>query len=378
MYFDNAATSFPKPESVYRAMDQFLRTAGANPGRSGHGMAVEADRAIARARARLARLLNAPRPEQVVWTANCTEALNLALKGVLRPGDRVVTTALEHNAMARPLRGLERRGVEVVRVPCPVGRFDLPAFLEQIRPGTRMVALTHASNVTGEALPVGEVGAACRRVGALLLADLAQTAGTLPVDVRAMHIDLAAMPGHKALLGPPGTGALYVGEGIRITPLREGGTGSASERDVQPEELPEALESGTVNSVGIAGLGAGIEWLEQTGIETIHAREMALFQQLWQGLAEVPNVTLYGPLPGEERVAVLSCTLAGWEPSDAAAVLDQNFNIQCRPGLHCAPWAHESLGSLPAGTIRFSPGYFNTEDEVSGVVEAVREMSNAQ
>lgn len=375
MYLDNAATSFPKPESVYRAMDQFLRTAGANPGRSGHRMAVEADRVIARARARLARLLNAPRPERVVWTANCTEALNLALKGALRPGDRAVTTALEHNSVARVLRALERRGVEVVRVPCPGGRFDLCTFLAQIQPGTRMVAMTHASNVTGEVLPVGEVGAACRRVGALLLADLAQTAGSLPVDVRAMNIGLAAMPGHKALMGPPGTGALYVGEGIEIAPLREGGTGSVSEQDVQPAGLPDALESGTVNSVGIAGLGAGLEWLEQTGIAAVHAREMALLQQLWCGLAEIPGVTLYGPHPGEDRVAVLSCTLAGWEPSDAAAVLDQSFDVQCRPGLHCAPWAHQSLGTLPAGTIRFSPGYFNTEDEVERLIQAVREMS---
>ncbi|HTE19339.1 MAG TPA: aminotransferase class V-fold PLP-dependent enzyme [Armatimonadota bacterium] len=379
MYFDNAATSFPKPEAVYQTMDRFLRTAGANPGRGGHHIAVEADRTLARARAQLAKLLNAPRPESVVWAANCTDALNLALKGLLQPGDHVVTTGLEHNSVARPLRSLERRGVEVTRVPCPGGVFDLPAFLHAIRPETRLVAMVHASNVSGLVLPVREVGAACRKRGVRLLVDAAQTAGVLSLDVREIGADMVAMPGHKSLLGPPGTGALYIAEGVELAPLKEGGTGSVSEQEEQPDRLPDRYESGTQNTVGIAGLGAGVEWILDTGRETIRRREEALVTQLWEGLAETPGVTLHGPPPreGEERAAVVSLTLEGWEPTDAALVLDQQFDIQCRPGLHCAPWAHRSLGTFPNGTLRLSPGPFNTAEEVDAVVRAVRELCGA-
>jgi cysteine desulfurase family protein len=378
MYFDNAATSFPKPETVYRAVDRALREGGGNAGRSGHRGAVEASRILARARARLAQLINAPDPQRIVWTQNCTHALNLALKGVLRPGDRLVTTQLEHNSIARPLRSLEKAGVEVTRVPCPGGHFDIRAFLEAVRPGTRMVALLHASNVTGEVLPAAELGAFSRSRGVLFLLDAAQTAGSRPLDVREIGADLVAMPGHKGLYGPPGTGALYVGEGVELAPLIEGGTGSVSEQDEQPERLPDRLESGTQNVPGIAGLDAGIEWILQTGVETIRRREEALVAQLWSGLREIPGVTLYGPAPGTDRAAVVSFNLEGWDPNDAAAVLEESFDIQCRPGLHCAPWAHRSLGSFPAGTIRLSPGYFNTEAEVEAVVRAAGEMSNVK
>jgi cysteine desulfurase family protein len=381
MYFDNAATSFPKPEPVYQAMDRFMRTAAANPGRSGHRMAVEADATIARARARLARLLNVPRAERLVWTANGTHGLNIALKGCLRPGDHVVTTQLEHNAVSRPLRTLETRGVRVTRVPCPGGRFELSDFLEAIRVETRLVVMVHASNVTGEVLPVEDIGAECARLGVCLLVDAAQSAGVLPLDVRELGGSadrlMVAMPGHKALLGPPGTGALYVGEGLELAPFIEGGTGSTSESDRQPEDFPFRFESGTLNSVGIAGLGAAVEWILATGPDTIHEREQALVAQLWDGLAQIRGVTLYGPPPGSPRTAVVTFNLAGWEPTDAAQVLDGEFDVQCRPGLHCAPWAHDSLGTAPGGTIRLSPGYFNTEAEVAAGVAAVRELSTA-
>jgi cysteine desulfurase/selenocysteine lyase len=375
MYFDNAATSFPKPEPVYQATDRFLRTAGANPGRSSHRMALDAERTILRTRQRLAQFLNAPHPEQIVFTCNGTEALNIALKGLLQPGDRVVTTSLEHNSVARPLRSLERRGVKVTRVPCPGGRFDLAAFRAAIQPGTKLAAMVHASNVTGEVLPVAEVGAVCRAAGARLLIDAAQTAGALPLDVREIGADLVAMPGHKSLLGPPGTGALYIAEGVELAPFREGGTGSASERDEQPDTLPDRFESGTLNTVGIAGLGAALEWIDVTGREMIRRREEALITQLWTGLSALAGVALYGPPPGPERAAVVSFTLNGWEPTDAAVVLDQQFDVQCRPGLHCAPWAHRSLGTYPTGTIRFSPGYCNTETEVAAAVAAIGELT---
>ncbi len=374
MYFDNAATSFPKPETVYTEVDRFLRTSAANPGRSGHGMAVEAERVVVRTRARLARLIGAPRPDNVVFTLNATHALNQALKGWLRPGDTVVTTALEHNSVARPLRSLERAGVRLIRVPCPQGKFDLETFLEAIRPGVRLVAMTHASNVTGEILPVEAVGASCRERGVRLLVDAAQTAGAHPLHVREMGIDLLALPGHKGLFGPPGTGALYVAEGLELAPLWEGGTGSRSESDAQPETTPDRFESGTQNTAGLAGLGAGLAWIEETGLAAIRQREENRVAHLWEGLSQLTAVRLLGPPPGAERAAVVSFTLEGWEPTDVAAVLDQSFEIQCRPGLHCSPWAHESLGTLPGGTIRLSPGYFNTEDEVEAVIRAVEAL----
>jgi cysteine desulfurase/selenocysteine lyase len=375
MYFDNAATTHPKPEVVYATMDAFFRGTAGNAGRGAHRVSVAASMVLSRARLSLARLLGINNPDRLVWTSNATEAINLALKGLLRPGDRVVTTAFEHNSTARPLRSLEKAGVELVRVPCPGGRFDLETFLEAITPGTALVTMLHASNVTGAVLPVAEVGASCRQRGVPFMVDAAQTVGTLPVDVREIGADLLAVPGHKGLHGPPGTGALYVREGIELPPLVEGGTGSASERDTQPETLPGRYESGTQNSLGIAGLGAGVDWILETGRETVHRKEAALTEQLWRGLAETPGVALHGPPPGAERAPIVSCTLEGWEPTDAAAVLDQQFDIQCRAGLHCAPWAHQSLGSFPAGTIRLSPGYFNTEAEVEAVIAAFRAIA---
>jgi cysteine desulfurase family protein len=375
MYFDNAATSFPKPECVYQALDGFMRTSAANPGRSGHRMAVAADRAIAAARQRLATLLNAPDPRRLVWTPNCTGALNLALKGLVRPGDHVVTTQLEHNSVARPLRALERAGVRVSRVACPEGRFDPALFLAEIGGETRLAVLTHASNVTGEVLPIAEIAAECRKRGVRVLVDAAQTAGVFPLDVRDLAADLVAMPGHKSLLGPPGTGALYVAEGLELTPLLEGGTGSESEQDEQPDRLPDRFEAGTLNSAGLAGLDAALEWILATGTETIRRHEEALVSRLWHGLEEVPGLTLYGPPPGPHRAAVLSLNLDGWEPTDLAGVLDETFDIQCRPGLHCSPWAHRSLGTFPSGTVRLSPGYFNTPAEADAVVAAFQTVA---
>jgi cysteine desulfurase/selenocysteine lyase len=374
MYFDNAATSYPKPDSVYETLDTFLRTAGANPGRSGHRMAVAADRAIAGARQRLARLINAPDPRRIIWTSNCTGALNLALKGFLAADDHVVTTQLEHNSVRRPLRALELQGVGVTRVDCPGGALEPAAVIEALRPETRLVALVHASNVTGAVLPVGEIAAECRKRGVRVLLDAAQTAGAYPLDVRDLGVDMVAMPGHKSLLGPPGTGALYVGAEIELRPLMEGGTGTDSDLDAQPDRLPDRLEAGTLNTVGIAGLGAAVEWIEATGVETIRRHESALLQVIWEGVAGIPGVTLYGPLPGAGRVGVLSFNLGGWEPTDLAAVLDEHFDVQCRAGLHCAPGAHQAIGTFPSGTVRLSPGYFNTTAEAESVVAAVREL----
>lgn len=333
---------------------------------------------VSRARQLLAGLLNAPDSRRIIFTTNGTGALNLALHGYLRPGDRVVTTSLEHNAVARPLSELAKRGIVVVRVPCPGGRFHQEPFLAAIQPGDRLVVMTHASNVTGEVLPVEEVARHCRSVGVPLLLDAAQTAGSLPLDVRALGVDLVAMPGHKGLFGPPGTGALYIGEGIELRPLTQGGTGSFSEQEEQPEALPDRFESGTLNTGGLAGLAAALEWIRDTGPDRIRQEERARLTQLWEGLSTVPGIRLHGPPPTEERAAALSLTLEGWEPGDAGIVLDQSFDIQCRPGLHCAPWAHRSLDTFPTGTIRLSPGFFNTEAEVESVIQAIHSMSALQ
>lgn len=375
MYLDNAATSFPKPEPVYRAMDRFLREAGANPGRSAHRLAAAAAATVAQTRRHLARFFNAPAPERVIFTLNATDALNLALKGVLKVGDHVVTTSMEHNSVIRPLRKLEAAGVGITVVAAsPEGRVGVEAIAAALQPATRLVAMTHASNVTGTLQPVAEIGKLCREREILLLVDAAQTAGVYPIDIEAMGIDLLAVPGHKSLLGPPGTGALVVGEGLRLETLREGGTGSESESEQQPEGLPERLEAGTVNTVGVAGLGAALRFIEETGREQIHAREQALVQRLLQGLAEVSGVRVYGPPPGEERASLVSFNLEGWDSHEAAAVLDSSFDIQCRAGLHCAPLAHRTIGTFPGGTVRLSPGFFNSEGEVDAVVEAVRQM----
>jgi cysteine desulfurase family protein len=376
VYLDNAATSYPKPEAVYQAMDRFLREAGANPGRSAHRMSVEAASVIAQVRRQVARFFNAPSPERVAFTLNATDALNLALKGALKPGDHVVTTSMEHNSVIRPLRALEARGVAVTVVPAsPEGRVAVEDLAAAITPATRLVVMTHASNVTGTLQPVSRVGALCRERGVLLLLDAAQTAGVYPVDMESMGIDLLAFPGHKGLFGPPGTGGLIVGEGVLLETWREGGTGSQSESEQQPVCMPDRLEAGTLNSVGLAGLGAGLRFIEETGRQSIEEHEQALVRQLLQGLAKIPTAALYGPPPGAERASVVSLNLAGWEPQEAAAVLDAAFDIQCRAGLHCASLAHRTLGTFPAGTIRFSPGFFNTPAEIDAVVDAVRQLA---
>lgn len=380
IYLDNAATSWPKPPEVLAAMARFMTEVGANPGRSGHRLSVEAGRIVYAAREAVAQLFNAPDPLRVVFGLNATEGINLALRGLLRPGDHVVTSSMEHNSVMRPLRALEREGVEVTVVPCsPEGTLDPQAVLAALRPSTRLVVLNHASNVTGTILPVAEVGRALRKMnGPLLLVDAAQSGGAVPIDVQADGIDLLAFTGHKSLYGPTGTGGLIIGERVPLEefrPLIRGGTGSRSEREEQPDFLPDMCESGTPNAVGLAGLKAGVRWVLERGVEAIRAHEVELSQRLSDGLREIPGVTVYGPADARMRTAVVSFNIAGMEPSEVGMRLDEEYGIMCRVGLHCAPSAHRTIGTFPSGTVRFALGAFNTREEVDAAIRAVARLA---
>ncbi len=381
IYFDNAATSWPKPPGVAEAMVHFLDQVGANPGRSGHRLSLAAGRIVYEAREAVAELFNAPDPLRIVFGANVTEALNLAIRGYLRPGDHVVTSSMEHNSVMRPLRALEEAGLALTVVPCSAqGFLDVADLQAALRPETVMIALNHGSNVCGSLLPVAEVGAIARRHGCLLLVDAAQTAGAYPLDVQADGIDLLAFTGHKAMGGPMGTGGLVIGERVdvaRLNPLKRGGTGSRSEREVQPDFLPDMCESGTPNAVGLAGLAAGLRWVLDRGVVAIRRHEVALTRRLIDGLLAIPGVTVYGGLDATRQTATVAFDVAGLEPSDVGLRLDDEYGILCRVGLHCAPAAHKTLGTFPRGTVRFGLSAFNTADEVAAALRAVADLAGA-
>jgi len=385
IYFDNAATSWPKPPGVAEAMVHFLNQVGANPGRAAHRRAIASGRILYDARETVGELFHAPDPLRLVFGKNVTEALNVALRGLLRAGDHVVTSSMEHNSMMRPLRALERQpeprsgSVQVTVVECsPQGVLD-PADVEAaIQPDTKLVALNHASNVVGTLLPVAEVGAICRERNLLLLVDAAQTGGAYPIDVQADQIDLLAFTGHKSLGGPMGTGGLIVGQRVdeaQLEPLIRGGTGSRSEHEVQPDFLPDMCESGTPNVVGVAGLQVGVRWVLERGVEAIRAHEVALAQRLIHGLSPINGVTVYGTLDAELQTATVSFNIAGMAPSEVGLRLDDEYGIMCRVGLHCAPTAHKTIGTFPDGTVRFGLSAFNTMDEVKSALTAVETLA---
>ena len=378
LYFDNAATSWPKPEEMQAAMNRYIREIGGSPGRSGHRLSIEAGRVILDAREAVALLFGVDDPSRIVFTKNATEALNIALRGLLNAGDHVITSSMEHNSVMRPLRALEEDGVAVSVIPCSVrGELDPTAISPAIRPNTRAIILTHASNVTGTILPIGEAGRVAREHGLILIVDAAQTAGVLPIAVEAMGIDLLAFTGHKSLFGPPGTGGLYIRKGMetRLRPLIMGGTGSRSEFEEQPLFLPDKFEAGTPNTIGLAGLAAGVSWILARGVDAIRAREEALAGRFTRGLMEIPGIDLYGPSDPSRRSSIVSFNIAGLMPSEAAQELDERFAIMSRPGLHCAPAAHRTIGTFPKGTIRFGFGVFNTEAEIDAALEAVRALA---
>ncbi len=371
-YLDNAATSFPKPDSVYETVVRVMKEVGANPGRGGHQRAIAAGRLVYETRSALAELFGIDDAARIAFTSNATEAINLALFGVLTAGDRVVTSTMEHNAVVRPLHVLQEQGVEVVKVPADCfGVVDPEKIREACTPHTRMVVLSHCSNVTGSLQPIEEIGTWCRRSGILFLVDAAQSAGLFPLHVEPFGIDLLAVPGHKGLYGPQGTGFLYVRPGLELKPLVYGGTGSNSHSESQPTEMPEHLESGTLNTAGIAGLKAGVDFVREIGLDAIRAHERQLLDRLIEGLRQVPDAVVYGPLDGRLHGGALSFNLDGRDPSEIGFRLDHEFGISCRVGLHCAPDAHRSIGTFPRGTVRVSPGYFNTLADIDLLLNAI-------
>ena len=372
IYLDNAATSFPKPESVYQAVMHAMREVGASPGRGGHKRSLEAGRIMFQAREAVAALFCAPDSERVIFTHSATEALNMALRGTLVPGDHVITSSMEHNSLARPLHLLQSQGVALTVVQAASdGRIDPADVKRAVTPQTRMIAIGHVSNVSGTIQPVAAIAAIAREVGALFLLDAAQSAGCVPIDVLACGIDLLAAPGHKGLYGPQGTGILYAAPHVALKPLLAGGTGTNSTSEDQPETFPDGFEAGTHNLPGIAGLKAGIEFVMEQGVEAIGAHERTLVSIALDTLRHVPGITLYGPSDAALRGAVLSFTVAQKDSSVLAFELDQRFDIAVRAGLHCAPRAHRTLGSFPAGTVRMSPGWFTTREEIAIFCDAV-------
>jgi cysteine desulfurase family protein len=377
IYLDNAATSFPKPESVYQAMDALARTSLANPGRAGHKMALAAERQLDDCRHLLNQLFNGEAPERVIFTLNCTDALNMAIKGVLTDGDHVITTDLEHNSVSRPLRAMELAGkISLTRIKADGGgTVDPDAIRKAINNKTRLIALTHASNVLGAVQPVADVGRIVRERDLLFLVDAAQTAGVIDIDVRAMNIDLLAVPGHKCLLGPTGTGALYVGSRAEVRAWREGGTGGDSSSETQPRLYPYYLEGGTPNVLGVAGLAAGVRYVTQRGLKTLHEHEVRLTERLWRRLDELKGYQVFGHRDHGRRVATLSFRCEALPAAELGGILDQAFDIAIRPGLHCAPYIHRSLGTFPDGTVRVSPGPFNTTDDIDRLAEALADIA---
>lgn len=376
IYLDTAATSYQKPEAVYRRAEQAMRTS-ANPGRGGHTPSLEAGRMVYAVRERAAEFFGVGDPDRVIFASNATDALNLAIHGMARPGGHIVATSMEHNSVLRPLRALEDQGVRhtIVWGDPVTGRVPPEQMEAAIEPDTCLVICTHVSNVTGTVMPIEAIGAICRRHGVPFLVDASQSAGIFELNMSTMPIDLLACPGHKGLLALPGTGLLCLGEGIRPACLKQGGTGSLSEQLEQPGLLPDRYESGTLNTVGIASLGAGLEWLSQRGLAEIRTHEDALCTRLLEGLANLPGVRVFGPGPGEARGAVISLQLANMDCSQAACRLDQEYGICVRSGLHCAPLAHQTMGSFPQGTIRLSLGPFHTSSDVDGALKALDALS---
>ncbi len=376
IYFDNAATSWPKPPEVRQAVLEAFGEAGGNPGRSGHRMSIAAGRVVEHARDLMAELLHVPDPGRIVFTKHATEALNIGINGLLGPGDHAVTTSMEHNSVMRPLRHLEATGIELTVVACAAdGTIDPGDVAAAFKPNTRLLVTTHGSNVVGAVMPLSDLAAIAGERGVPFLVDAAQTAGSLPLDLPALGIDMLAFTGHKSLLGPTGTGGLYIRQGLEPAPLMRGGTGSRSDSEFQPDFLPDRYESGTLNVVGLGGLAAGVRHVLAAGVDAIARHERELVAAFYDGARAITGLRVYGPDDMHHRCGVVSFNIEGLPCSDVGHLLDREYSILSRTGLHCAPGAHKTLGTFPTGTVRFGFSDANTMQEVDEAIVALSEIA---
>jgi cysteine desulfurase family protein len=376
-YFDHAASSWPKPDEVADAMIKCLNEYAANPGRGSHQMAVKASRALFETRKNLAKLFGISNPNDICYTMNTTEALNLAIKGALKHGDHVITTSIEHNSVRRPLEYLRRtKNIEITYVQADnLGYVNPLDIRDTIREQTKLVICSHSSNLLGTIVPVEAIGELCNEKKIMLLVDAAQTAGTIPIDVEKMGISMLAFPGHKGLLGPQGTGGLYIHPQIDLEPLLQGGTGSQSEAIEQPSIRPDRYEAGTQNTVGIVGLNEGVKTILQRTVEAVHVREWGLTQLLMEGLQEINGIQILGPSLGEDKTGIVSFIMKQVDASELAFILDQSFQIAVRAGFHCTPLGHQTAGTTETGAVRASVGFYTTDDEVEHFVQSIKEIS---
>lgn len=375
IYLDNAATTYPKPEKVYDAVLDCMKNYCANPGRAGHKLAMRAAREIYDARENIAKLFNIDNPMTIVFTNNATDSLNLAIKGVVKKGDHIITTSMEHNSVIRPIKSLEKYGIENTIVECDKDGFLNPDDIKNaIKENTKLIVTTHASNVAGTIVDIKSVGEIAKDKNILYLVDASQTAGVYDINVKDINVDMIAAPGHKCLLGPQGTGILYIREYLNVDILKEGGTGSRSEDLFQPDLTPDKYESGTHNTPGIVGLNEGVKFILETGIDNIRAHEEELCQYMLDRLEEVPNIVIYGPKDSKKRAAVISINIPNIDSGEITFLLDSEYNIATRSGIHCAPLAHKTLGTIEQGAVRFSLGYFNTKKDIDEAVKALKEI----
>jgi len=379
IYFDNAATSWPKPKKVIEQMEYYLNEIGGNPGRSGHRMSILASRLVEDAREAVAKILNFNDTSRIIFTKNATEAINICIFGILQPGDHAITSSVEHNSVMRPLRYLESKGLKLSIVKCDSdGSLDPEDILKEIRPDTKLVVLTHASNITGTILPIKEVASFTAERGIPFLIDCAQTAGAIPTDIDIKECEncILAFTGHKSLFGPTGTGGMCFGEKVKMRPLIFGGTGSSSDYDTQPNILPDKFESGTINIMGLAGLKAGIDFLIKEDIKKVREHEKRLVHQFILGAAKIKGLKIYGPRDPEKQVGIISFNLSNLDPSKVGLILDKKYSIMSRIGLHCNPNAHKTIGTFPEGTVRFGFSYFNTLEQICAAMRALQELAD--
>ena len=376
IYLDNAATTFPKPEAVHDSMMDCMKNYCANPGRAGHKLAMKAAREIYDTRENIAKLFNIDNPMNIVFTNNATDSLNLAIKGVVNKGDHIITTSMEHNSVIRPIKALEKVGVENTIVQCDdQGFLNIDDLEKAIKPNTKLIVTTHASNVCGTLIDIKSISEIANKHNILYLIDASQTVGVYDIDLKDIKADMLAAPGHKGLLGPQGTGILYIREGLNIGILKEGGTGSRSEDLFQPDLLPDKYESGTHNTPGIVGLNEGVKFIFKEGIDKIKEHEEELCKYMLERLEEVPNIKIYGPKDANKRASVISINIGNMDSGEITFLLDSEYDIATRSGIHCAPLAHKTLGTLEQGAVRFSIGYFNTKEEIDKAINALKEIA---